>query len=393
MYTQCPSCSTFFRITTEQLQAAGGKVRCGECHGVFYAPDHLTENLPAEIRHAAPASRDEPLYETLLRETPLPEEPQPAAAEEPPQETGHSLSSDLDELFDTGATTAPADIARDTPLEPPAEDAGPLPLPPADPYGEEDIEALLKHTPPDPTTDNEPAEFELPWDDIPADMPPAGETAALDADPASLDIDTAPDTVDDFDLPEPELTTARSVAGPAAAPLSPLSAMLADEAATPPRSRLLAGSLWTLGSLLLLATLVMQYLYLNRAMVVHYPELRPLLETLCDYTGCQLPARRDLGALTLLERDIRSHEQYQGALMISATLLNRATFAQPYPAVEVVMRDLGGKVVAARRFQPQEYLPGDATPHHLLAPQGTAQLVLDVTDPGSEAVGFEFTFH
>ena len=35
MITQCPSCSTTFRVTSEQLQAHGGKVRCGQCRHVF----------------------------------------------------------------------------------------------------------------------------------------------------------------------------------------------------------------------------------------------------------------------------------------------------------------------------------------------------------------------
>jgi len=35
MITQCPSCSTLFRVTPEQLQAHQGKVRCGRCMAIF----------------------------------------------------------------------------------------------------------------------------------------------------------------------------------------------------------------------------------------------------------------------------------------------------------------------------------------------------------------------
>jgi predicted Zn finger-like uncharacterized protein len=35
MITRCPSCSTTFRVTPEQLQVHGGKVRCGHCRTVF----------------------------------------------------------------------------------------------------------------------------------------------------------------------------------------------------------------------------------------------------------------------------------------------------------------------------------------------------------------------
>jgi len=397
MYTQCPACSTCFRITPEQLQAAGGKVRCGECRTVFHAPDFLTDTLPA-----APTAGDEPLYdepdyEELLREPqtaalqapedqtmppteadvrePLPEDD---ASVIPAQGAAHALSIDLDKLFgnDTDASTAEATLTE-APL---AETVTPPP-PPSDTYGEDDIEALLTHVPDDDVEDSAPQPFALPWDEPPAEAaPPAVEPAP--------DIDAA--TPADVELPVNAVTTARSIGAPPALALSPLSAMLEEED-TAPRS-LLTGLAWTLGILLLVAGLALQYIYLNRVTLVHHAELRPLLELLCEHTGCRLPPRRDLTALTLLERDIRSHERYQGALTIAATLQNRAAFAQPYPAVEVVMRDLGGKVVAARRFLPQEYL-ADNTTAPLLAPQGTAQLVLDVVDPGAEAVGFEFTFH
>ena len=46
--TRCPVCQTSFRVTSGQLEAAGGKVRCGACLQVFLAADHL---LPG---HGAP---------------------------------------------------------------------------------------------------------------------------------------------------------------------------------------------------------------------------------------------------------------------------------------------------------------------------------------------------
>ncbi len=37
MLTQCPECSTHFRVRPEQLRAAGGRVRCGRCNCLFDA--------------------------------------------------------------------------------------------------------------------------------------------------------------------------------------------------------------------------------------------------------------------------------------------------------------------------------------------------------------------
>jgi predicted Zn finger-like uncharacterized protein len=42
MVTRCPECSTAFKVSTEQLQARDGSVRCGRCQRVFNAFDSLT---------------------------------------------------------------------------------------------------------------------------------------------------------------------------------------------------------------------------------------------------------------------------------------------------------------------------------------------------------------
>ena len=43
MYTQCPDCSTVFRVTAEALRVAQGRVRCGICSAGFNALDNLSE--------------------------------------------------------------------------------------------------------------------------------------------------------------------------------------------------------------------------------------------------------------------------------------------------------------------------------------------------------------
>jgi predicted Zn finger-like uncharacterized protein len=47
MFTECPECSTAFRVTAKVLQQAGGRVRCGGCGHAFSALEHLTEEMPA----------------------------------------------------------------------------------------------------------------------------------------------------------------------------------------------------------------------------------------------------------------------------------------------------------------------------------------------------------
>lgn len=47
MYTRCPHCDTYFRVTREQLQASSGQVRCGRCQRLFDAFATLSAQLPA----------------------------------------------------------------------------------------------------------------------------------------------------------------------------------------------------------------------------------------------------------------------------------------------------------------------------------------------------------
>jgi len=55
MYTECPACSTAFRVTAKALQQASGRVRCGDCGVAFSALDYLTEDFPESGTHGVAA--------------------------------------------------------------------------------------------------------------------------------------------------------------------------------------------------------------------------------------------------------------------------------------------------------------------------------------------------
>ncbi|HKK05931.1 MAG TPA: DUF3426 domain-containing protein [Gammaproteobacteria bacterium] len=128
------------------------------------------------------------------------------------------------------------------------------------------------------------------------------------------------------------------------------------------------------------------------------PALRPWLDKFCDLAGCTVPKRRDLSKLALVSRDVRSDPKAKGALRISATIINNASFAQPYPDLLVTLYDLTGTVVAQRQFKPGEYLA--QTPKALAQykadkgmPTDTpVNIELEVADPGKQAINYEFDF-
>lgn len=177
------------------------------------------------------------------------------------------------------------------------------------------------------------------------------------------------------ELPEPAETAPGFVRSPAVAP----------RAGTP--VRLVA----VLNGLLLLSLLT-QSAYASRSLWLNDSVIRPWLDAACEQLHCRLPARRDLGQIALVARDVRPHPSVAGALMISATLQNRAAFIQPYPGLEITLSDLNERRIAMRRLAPEDYLDDAAALARGLPPGATATIDLEVADPGKQAVAFEFRF-
>ncbi|MDW8480271.1 MAG: DUF3426 domain-containing protein [Xanthomonadales bacterium] len=86
---------------------------------------------------------------------------------------------------------------------------------------------------------------------------------------------------------------------------------------------------------------------------------RRWLRSACARLGCEPPPRRAPEALNLLARDVRRHPDAEGALLITLTVANRASYPVAVPVVELRLSDLADRPVALRRFRPEEYL-GDA---------------------------------
>lgn len=63
LFTRCPSCETIYRVTTQQLQASGGQVRCGHCQKIFDAFATLTAQEP-QLAPLNPVVAPTPLEET-----------------------------------------------------------------------------------------------------------------------------------------------------------------------------------------------------------------------------------------------------------------------------------------------------------------------------------------
>lgn len=351
MFTRCPACHTLFLIQPKQLKAARGQVRCGSCQAVFDGLEFLVnrEELSREELAALTKSKEAASRQWQLPFDDIPPPEQPRAVEEP-------LPTEAAERRD-GPVTKPAGNAE----QQGAQSAG---------REEETLSASGAET---------------------AEAPAEVETEGAAPEPGAAGTSEPAASIS-----EPAEQLAESEPLPADKPVqtfkwSPRYVLSGHEPeAVPPR---LANRLgWAFGSLLLIVVLAGQLAWFNRDTLALDPRWRPWLQKVCDTAGCTLPPLRDPHAIEMVDRNVQTHPQYQGALLITATLVNQATFAQPYPEVELSMTNLDQKRVAARRFLPAEYLDNGHA-QGLIPPGASVRLKLEIADPGQEAVGFEFAFY
>jgi len=150
--------------------------------------------------------------------------------------------------------------------------------------------------------------------------------------------------------------------------------------------------IWAVLILVVLIAALGQMAWFNREDLILQAEYKPYVERACERVDCQLKQKIDIENIELLSRDVRSHPVRKHALLITATFINRAAFAQPYPDVALMLSDLGGNVIGQRQFEPQEYLKTDYQAGELMVREVPVTMVMEVQDPGQDSVSFRFEF-
>ena len=120
--------------------------------------------------------------------------------------------------------------------------------------------------------------------------------------------------------------------------------------------------------------------------------MRPVYVQLCDLLGCELPLRIDVGLIVAKNSVLRDHPDKAGGLIYDALLVNRASYAQPYPFVELTLTTMNGRLVATRRFRPAEYLGGEAADARMMQPRTPIHISLALQDPGEAPLNFRIRF-
>ncbi|GFM68615.1 hypothetical protein PSCICJ_47330 [Pseudomonas cichorii] len=431
--TQCPHCQTSFRVSHAQLSVARGVVRCGACLQVFNAARQLLEQRSVDEADITPPPGQKIVTPEVVEQAPaaliaepLPEPTQTTAEDDDPWKVSEFDLDNLDldeelarleqreiQLADNfgkpnarnndATLTAQRDHSEteegtwvgslrnddvsqlpeiqaevvsttEQAPEPEHEDE------PEQPSGRERTEPSLSLTPVD-LDDDQPA--------LSARKQPASESterwSARDDDEDDHDDDNEP-TID------PRGKRARNepaVRDQALLDLTDDPLQLDWQRPKPRWGRRL---FWSLLVLLALAGLAGQYIWYHFDHLARQDQYRPWFQQICPKIDCKVPSKVDINLLKSSNLVVRSHPEFQGALVVDAIIYNRASFSQPFPLLELRFADTSGQLIASRRFKPGEYLSGEMAGKEEMPPQTPIHIALDILDPGAKAVNYSLNF-
>ena len=448
LLTQCPHCQTPFRVTAAQLDAAEGLVRCGSCLGLFSGNLNLIRVRP-DAEHGDDAL-DFDEDDVALGDLDLDAD----AGDYEDDDTDADNDADEDEgwqPYEEYQEAGDLFAGLDTVDEADAEESGAGQLgdqdgidddPDAD-YGDDEPDDDWDDDDWDETADDEAAplaedefdssdlvdledeelEYEysrivvleedhdpLTDDTLDSDNPgpvhdaEANSANTLQSNPEQDELQQAESAVSDGAHRAREKSRLRGMLGSlqddealeplADADLDPLEEdPVLLEAARHQRRRRLQQAGLGLASLLLLCGLVLQFVHAHLDALSQRATFAPFLPLACRLFDCPPPpGATRFGSLYSQELLIRTHPRVDDALEVSFLFRNDAEVAQPFPGLELSFRNLDNVLLANRLFRPEEYLPPELRPLGLMPADSSVQILLELVDPGPDAVNYTMAF-
>jgi predicted Zn finger-like uncharacterized protein len=422
LFTVCPKCTLTLVVTTVDLRAGQGYVRCGRCANVFNALVALREGDPAASLDAPRKPPAEPALGAGVAFDPEPEpEPEPGLASvatevEPTFESPAAETEEASLEFDAAATdVSEIFISADEAEHDTASGNYEAVVLGEEAHGVAEADLPLEFVAPEPShTDTIAAEdWSLLDDEAPADSqsvieeaPPEpmtgsetgneGEAGAEDtawveqmfaeAEKGAERSRTAEHRalVDESEEEPPALRAARDLKGVSAASgdtvLEPL--------LTPEKRRRPAWQYLT-GVGVLAFALLLQILHHHRQDLVLNPTFGRITSKIYGLFNVTLTPRWELGAYSVKQLGAEAEGVEGSRLRVRLSVQNDSDRVQPLPLVRLTLKDRYNNAVATRDLEPREYLPARASGWQLLDPNQRVDAELSVIDPGKAAVGFE----
>jgi predicted Zn finger-like uncharacterized protein len=204
----------------------------------------------------------------------------------------------------------------------------------------------------------------------------AAETSAASSTPADVHAISATEVdrvlTDDVGLPAPQ---------------TPFAWQRSDE----PVQQRARSRWWSVAAALALLALGAQAIHHFRSDIAGHATFGPWLTATYAALGVEITPHWDVSQYEILDwiATAEPNARGLGSLKITARIQNRGPARQPYPAVQLRLKDRWEAAVGSRMFAPAEYLPRDTPRGRLMSPGETARAEIEVVDPGPDAYGFE----
>jgi predicted Zn finger-like uncharacterized protein len=139
---------------------------------------------------------------------------------------------------------------------------------------------------------------------------------------------------------------------------------------------------WVIGSLAAFAAIGLQTALAFRVeLAVVWPETKPALIALCDFADCEVGLPSKVALVSIEASDLVPDKERTGWLALTATLKNRAPFAQQFPHLELTLTDTADKAIARKVLAPADYLPPKTAFANGMLPNADILVAIGV-DPG-----------
>lgn len=408
MITQCPKCSTAFRVSADVLTMAKGKVRCGQCFHIFEAQSHATQTLD---NTTSTANNTSPTHKT-------PNKKAVKAKLKEAAPKGHSpnlfTAADDDDIVNPDWLNT---LISDDDLATP-ENSEKTPNKETDKPRKVNAKVLK--------AEKEPA----PWELELAELEAAQNQAKTNTSKANKSVKpTLSMSDDDFFLDAKTLTSPQSTASnlqtpktkessarPAAEPEYMQALQELAQSASQQEGNNSGQSLqfnhdvshnlgelmddpeengdtkpkhtwrWALACFALIILSAVQLIIVNYETGSRSASFRPIYNIVCSYYGCVLPIFEDVKAIDIQHVRVQSHPTKENALVVNAIMTNHSDFSQPMPKIAMEFYDLNGSPVAARLFSQKDFLDKDFLDITYMPPKTPIHLVIPIADPGASAV-------
>jgi len=154
---------------------------------------------------------------------------------------------------------------------------------------------------------------------------------------------------------------------------------------------------WTLIVIVFSVTLTIQAMWFwQRDVFLQNSHIRPLLVKFCYTFLCTLPPTKDLSRFQM--KNYVFHVNSKDSLQLEAIFINKASFPQAYPDLQITFIDINDHTITQKRFTPLEYLQAAPDKIRQMRAGASVHVKLDfmdmekVIDDNKVAEGYRFEF-